>query len=75
MKNAKELMKALKEKNAVVTPTFYLLPGFEMENVIFLVESPKEDPRFSIAFWKFLNNLDPRFFIMKKTSEVAPNWT
>lgn len=39
-------MKTLKEKNAIVTPTFYTLPGFEMENVVFLIESPKEDPTF-----------------------------
>ena len=45
-KSAKELMKILKEKNAIVTPTFYTLPGFEMENVVFLIESPKEDPAF-----------------------------
>lgn len=45
-KSAKELMKALKEKNAIVTPVFYPLPGFEMENVILLIESSKEDPAF-----------------------------
>lgn len=46
MKTAKNLMEALKKINAIVTPTFYTLPGFEMENVIFLIESPKEDPAF-----------------------------
>ena len=46
MKSAKELMKALKKENAIVTPIFYPLPGVEMENVVFLIENSKEDPAF-----------------------------
>ena len=66
MKNAKELMEALKEKNAVVTPTFYLLPGFEMENVIFLVESPKEDPAFFNSILEIFKQVGSPFLYDEK---------
>lgn len=61
MKTAKTLMKALKEKNATVTPVFYALPSVEIENVVFLVESPKEDPTFFDSIVKIFEQFGSPF--------------
>lgn len=61
MKTAKNLMEALKKANAIVTPVFYPLPGFEMENVVFLIENSKEDPAFFDSIVKIFEQFGSPF--------------